>query len=364
MKGLYSKRGWWYYQAPKPKEGLRPKAVALQTRDEAAAINAVVDLQWNGMIHAAETKDTLGEVLPRYYAAKGEDRKSTRRQRKVILDAFKDRMGNPRVTDITRQMILDWRTLLASTGGSADATNPRPVSQTTLTSYTVVLRAFLNWCVTEKILRKNPAGGMMKQAMVRSTRRQKFLTIDQRELLLKVKGDDAVMFILYFGFFAGLRIGEMLAMTADWLYIAEDWSHGSMRVQPTMIKVEGGTVALWEPKTHRGVRTIPLHPRLLLFLKSYKLRQPYMLAPKCEFFPNETKQSLRFDPRKAMASHAKKCGVSGIGYHVLRHSFGTHLAMGGAPMVEIAGLLGNTVKVAEDSYAGYSPRTNNLLPGV
>ena len=33
-------------------------------------------------------------------------------------------------------------------------------------------------------------------------------------------------------------------------------------------------------------------------------------------------------------------------------------------MAEIAGLLGNTVTVAENSYAGYAARTNNLLPGL
>lgn len=82
MKGLYRKAGsdWWYYhQAPKPAGGVRPKAVALRTTDEVEALNAATEMQLSGMALAAETKDTLAQVLPRYYAAKGEDRKSTRR---------------------------------------------------------------------------------------------------------------------------------------------------------------------------------------------------------------------------------------------------------------------------------------------
>lgn len=362
VKGLYQKRGWWYYQAPKPKDAERPKAVALQTQDEVTAINSVTDMQWNGMILEAELKDTLEVVLPRYYAAKAEDRKSSRRGRKVILDGFMNRMGNPRVTDISREMILEWRVLLATSGGTA--TSVKRCSQTSMTSYLIVLKAFLNWCVRERILRKSPAVDLGKQATVRKTRRQEFHTLEERERLLVKSGKDYVDLIVRLGFFAGLRIGEMLVINPDWIYISADGLHGSLRVQATPIELTDGSKVLWEPKTARGVRTIPIHPRLLEFLKDYGMRRPYLLAPDKTLFPPDEKQSLRFDAKKALANHAKAQGVKKTGYHMLRHSFGTHLAMGGAPMAEIAGLLGNTVKVCEDAYAGYSPRTKNLLPGI
>lgn len=364
MKGLYRKAGseWWYYQAPKLKGCERPKALALGTRDEAEAINTVTDMTWNGMILAAETKDTLAVLLPRYYAAKADDRKSSRRNRRLVLDAFKERMKNPRVTDISREMIVNWRELLATSGGTEESS--RPLSQTSMTSYLIILRAFLNWCVAEKILRKNPALDMGKQSTVRRTRRQEFLTLEQRERLLAQPCRDYVGLILHLGFFAGLRIGEMLALKPEWIYVAPDRSHGSIRVQATAIELEDGKKMMWEPKTERGVRTVPLHPRLITFLENYGMRRPYLLAPDSPLFPSEEKYSLRFDAKRALHNHAKKCGVPGFGYHVLRHSFGTHLAMGGAAMVEIAGLLGNTVKVAEESYAGYSPRTGNSLPGI
>ena len=336
--------------------------MALKTMDEVAAINAVTDLKWNRMVLASETKDTLAEILPRYYAAKSEDRKSSRRGRKVILDAFQDRMKNPRVADITREMILGWREMLATSGGSEKSRGP--VGQTTMTSYLIVLRAFLNWCVKEGLIRKNPALDMGKQSTVRRTRRQAFLSIEEREKLLVKPCRDYVGLILHLGFFAGMRIGEMLALKPEWIYISEDGTHGSLRIQPTAIQFTDGSAGVWEPKTARGVRTIPLHPRLIAFLKNYGMRGPYLLASDKPLFPLDDKQSLRFDPKKALGNHAVACGVVAVNYHMLRHSFATHLAMGGAAMVEIAGLLGNTVKVAEESYAGYAPRTNNLLPGV
>lgn len=33
IKGLYEKRGWFYYQPPTGDDGVRPKAIALGTTD-------------------------------------------------------------------------------------------------------------------------------------------------------------------------------------------------------------------------------------------------------------------------------------------------------------------------------------------
>jgi len=364
MKGLYRKAGseWFYYQAPKPKGGIRPKAVALKTCDEVDAIRMVLEKEMDGLVLAAEIKDTLEVVLPLYYAAKKDDRKSTRRTRKLVLDSVKDRMGNPRVKDITKQMIADWRSLIVVSGGTL--LSNKGLSPTSMTSYLIILRAFLNWCVKENLLRKNPAIDMGRQASVKRTRRMDFLTIEEREKLLGMPGADYLELILHLGFFAGLRIGEMLVCKKEWFYIADDRSHGFLRVEPTVITLDDGRTTTWEPKTNRGVRKIPLHPRLIAFLDRYGFPDPYLLAPQKPLFPCDEKCSLRFDPKRGLAAHAKKCGIAKIGYHMLRHSFATHLAIGGATMAEIAGLLGNTVTVAENSYAGYAARTNNLLPGL
>ncbi len=364
MKGLYQKGagGYWYYQPAKPQGLPRPKAIALGTADEITAINAVTDMQWSGELLAAETKGTLAEVLPVYYAAKAEDRKKSRLGREQILDAFKDLMGNPRLTDITRQTILDWRQKLKVTGGSLKSS--KPVSKTTMTSYLITLRAFLNWCVKEKLLRKNPAGDLGKQSTVRKTRRQEFHPLAERELMLKEPCRDYIGLIEHLGFLAGLRIGEMLVINPDWIHIAPDRKSGSISVQPTMIQLKDGTTMEWRPKTERGIRIVPMHERLIEFLDGYGMRKPYLLAPDHPLFPADDMTSLRFDPKRSLAEHAKKAGAGKSNYHKLRHSFGTHLAMGGATIAEIAGLLGITLKVAEETYAGYSPSTTNRLPGI
>lgn len=366
MKGVYQKRGFFYFQPPTPKGGVRPRAIALKTQDEVEAIEAATRHLHDGMLRFEETRGTMGDLLPRYYAARSEDRETTKRARKVILEGFKNRMGNPRVADISREMILRWRALVLEKGGSEASV--RGVTPTSVVSYLITIRAFLNWCVAERLIRENPAKRLGKAA--RQTRRQEFLTIQQRDRLLARKGREEVMLVLYLGFYAGLRVGEMQVANPDWFHIAPDWSYGSVTVCPTMIRreaeKEGGEPRdeLWQPKTARGVRTIPLHPELLRFLREYGLRGPYLLAPDKVLFPAVGKQSRRFDVRKGLANHAKACAVKKVGYHMLRHSFATHLAMGGASVQVIAGFMGNSPKVTEESYAGFAPDLRNLLPGL
>jgi len=360
MKGLYQKRGHYYFQPPTIKGKPRPNAFALDTTDEITAIQRAVRYENEGLQLRGESKDTLAEVLPRYYADKAESKKSTRRGRRLMLDAFMDVTGNPRVCDINRALILDWRETLKESGGTLTST--RGVGDVTLVTYLRILKAFLRWCIKQGLLREDPTAGF--ESKVVRTRRQNFLTISQREALLAEPCPDYLGLILHLGFFAGLRIGEMLACHKDWFFISADGLHASMTIAPVEVLFDNGSRGTWRPKSERGCRTIPLHDRLLAFIQDYGMREPWLLRPEQPIFPGELKASLRFDPKKALASHAKRCGIPNINYHMLRHSFGTHLVMAGMPIASVAGLLGNEVGVTERSYAGFSPANNHLLNGI
>ncbi len=360
VKGLYEKRGWFYYQPPTPKDGpgkgVRPKAVALKTQDLATALERMEDAQSEATLERVNMDGTLAEVLPIYYAAKASDAKSTRRCRQMALDAFQEACRNPRLTSINARMIEQWRQGLAAHGGRGG----KPVSPTTIKDYTIILRAFLNWAVKEKMLRSNPMAGMVREVRVMTTRVQGFLTEEERESLLSAEAPDYVRLILMLGFFAGLRDGEMLATNPKWLWIAEDGLRGTLTVQATPIEYTDGRTGLWTPKRHKR-RTIPLHPRLLEFLQGYGMRSPWLLAPEKDKWPEEKKNSKRFDAKKALAGVAKRAGVRKLTPHMLRHSFATHLAMKGVALAEIAGLIGDSLRVTEEHYAGYQPGKVNPL---
>lgn len=363
IKGLYEKRGWFYYQPPTPKDGSgRPRPVALKTRDLVEAIERMSDQEMEIRMERAVLSGTLREVLPKYYEAKREDAVKTRRARKVILDQFMEDTGNPRADALSTEIINRWREGLAErTGRGGKGGTGKPLSGTTIKSYTITLRAFVNWLREEKILRHDPMLKLQRQTRVAKTRRHDFLTVEERERALGHEDvSPQVRLILHLGFFAGLRDAEMLAMTPDWIWISPDQTHGSISVQETVVRHKSGGSSVWRPKT-REVRTIPMHPRLLAFIKGYGLKRPFMVMPGNEFWPDDSTNSKRYDARKALHTLAKRAQVRKLNFHIMRRTFATHLAMKGVTMAEIAGLLGDTVKVTEDHYAGFSPSRTNPL---
>ena len=247
VKGLYEKRGWFYYQPSTPKgAGIpRPKAVALKTRSLMVALELMEHRRFDMEVIRSVKAGTLEEVLPAYHLEKAGDAKHSRRGRQCVLEMFMNHAGNPRVDQITPAMIQAWRKHLTEKGGQRGV----PIAHTTMSSYSIVLRAFLNWAVAKGMLTSNP---MQRIAIrVNSTRVQEFLTEDEREKLLAAECSDRVSLILYLGFFAGLRSGEMLAMSPNWLWIAEDGGRGTITVQNTPIKMSDGKPGMWQPKGRR-----------------------------------------------------------------------------------------------------------------
>ena len=98
------------------------KAIALRTRDEVDAMNQAADRQMESFNRKVALAGTVEEVLPAYYKARAEDSKATRNAREVILSGFKEILGNPKVCEITPEMIANWREHLGSKGGRASST--------------------------------------------------------------------------------------------------------------------------------------------------------------------------------------------------------------------------------------------------
>lgn len=410
IKGLFArgKKQWLYWQPPTPKGGKRPKMVALGTTDLIEGIKRMNKLNVDGAIEREKITGTLKEVLPLYYAAKREDRAATRRSRQVILDAFMNDTGNPKVEKLTAEMIENWRAGLATrsrrrgdprakkgrraAAASAAAASPtlpvvaagrplarklgkaggtgtaaevkaKPLSGTTIKTYTITLRAFVNWLLKEGIIQQDPMANLKRQTRVAATRKNEFLPMEDRERVMDQEAEVDVDIILHAGFFEGLRDSEILAMTPDWIWISPEQDRGTISVQETPVIYSDGTHGVWKPKVLH-IRTIPMHPRFLACLKKHGLRRPFLVAPHKERWPAHDKNSKRYDAKKSLHAIAKKARVKKLNFHMMRHTFATLLAMSGVPLVEIAALLGDTLAVTEKYYAGYSPGRVNPLEGI
>jgi integrase len=256
---------------------------------------------------------------------------------KVTLGKLAKDWGNPPVANITRKMIEAWRTELQGRKGRGGAES---MSDASINSYLLRLKGFLSWLVKEKYLREHPMAGI-RLSRVKKTRREKFCTFEQRELLLKDPPSAEIDLILHLGFFGALRFGEMLAMPPSWLSPKEGGLMLSIQETP-----------YWKPKDQE-VRTIEVHPRLAACLAKHNMSKPFVLAPYRKIWRQPPK--YRFNPKKAFKSYVTSLGLGWVTYHTLRHTCATHLAMKGAEMNEIAHFLGDSLRVTEETYIGLSP---------
>lgn len=97
-------------------------------------------------------------------------------------------------------------------------------------------------------------------------------------------------------------------------------------------------------QTKKRRSSVPISDELMPVLKrAYAERQS-------EFVLDDARTINR-----SLAAVAKAAGVAGVTPHVLRHTLATWLAMNDVSLWKIAGILGNTAEVTEQTYAKHSP---------
>ncbi len=151
---------------------------------------------------------------------------------------------------------------------------------------------------------------------------------------------------LLLGIKAGLRIGEIIGL--QWADL--DLVRGRINVRRTIWRGNVGT-----PKGGRS-RTVDIPPSLVLVLKKARhLNGPFVLAGR-DSGPM-TEGQLKAPLERAL----RKSGISReegrIGWHDLRHTYGSHLAMKGVPLKVIQELMGHASIEMTMKYAHLSPET-------
>lgn len=138
----------------------------------------------------------------------------------------------------------------------------------------------------------------------------------------------------------GLRQGEILALRWDCV----DLVAGRLMVKRNVWKGIEGT-----PKGGKA-REIPLNASATAALqKARHLRGPYVFCNEAgqRFTPDECKHPL--------ARACRRAGLRAIGWHVLRHTFASHLVMRGVPLKAVQELMGHAAIEMTMRYAHLSP---------
>lgn len=168
-----------------------------------------------------------------------------------------------------------------------------------------------------------------------------FLTFDEAEALQRAADQDGEWGVMVLvGLRCGLRQGELIGL--QWADL--DLKKGEMRVRRTVYRGKVGT-----PKGGRS-RTLPLGDDAIRVLKAHRhLRSEWVF---CDL------AGKRYTDGRCKHPLWRACALAGlrrIGWHVLRHTFASHLAMRGAPLRHIQELLGHSTIKMTERYAHLMP---------
>ena len=168
-----------------------------------------------------------------------------------------------------------------------------------------------------------------------------FLTFEEADRLVTAsKGEEEWQTMILTGLRTGLRRGELLGLR--WEDV--DLVTGRLMVRQSIVR---GRIVT--PKSGR-LREIPLGDQVLSALKKHRhLRGPLVFCKLsgCAFTRGDVKHPLNRATRRA--------GLRHIGWHVLRHTFASHLVMRGVPLKVVQELMGHATIEMTMRYAHLSP---------
>ncbi|MCU0660773.1 MAG: tyrosine-type recombinase/integrase [Myxococcota bacterium] len=154
-----------------------------------------------------------------------------------------------------------------------------------------------------------------------------FLTFDEAERLLEAaKSREEWRGMIFFALKTGLRFGELSELR--WGDV--DLVTSRMRVRRSYAR---GNVT---DRKNRTAYTLPLSPDTVAFLKSKR-----HLKGDLVFCKEDGGRHIHRRADVAIKTISKLAGLRPLGWHVLRHTFGSHLAMRGRSLLEIKELMGH-----------------------
>ena len=274
-------------------------------------------------------RHTVNDMIDRYIqdiVPGKKDESNTTRQ----LLYWKDQIGHKLLSEITTPLIVSIRDRLLKEPyhttrkvGSSVVTTERLRSKATINRYMAAFGHCLTIATTQwEWLESNPMKNVKKQDEPQG--RIRFLSDDERERLLTAcqNSTNPILFtIVVLALSTGMRKGEILNLTWD------DVDFINQRI--TLHDTKNGET--------RAVHLAGKALELLQELKREKHRGDNNYVFPGKFALNHGPASFR----TAWLTALKKAEVTNFHFHDLRHSAASYLAMSGAPLLDIAAILGH-----------------------
>lgn len=280
----------------------------------------------------APPADTVRSFAPTFLetaATKGKH--SSHDERRKTLDRYiLPRLGDTPLSGVTYAVVEDIKlTLLKTTEEQA------ALSAKTVNNVMAVLHRLLVVAMRRGLIATVPVFEWLRPLRPDFD----FLTFDEADrLLAAATGEDRTMILA--GMRTGMRMGELRGLR--WGDV--DLVAGRLVVRRAIVRGKVTT-----PKNHKP-REIPLSAELAAALKSHRhLRGESVFA-------TASGTPIGADPMRWMLGRVqRRAGLRPIGWHVLRHTFASHLAMRGVPPKTIMELMGHGSLAMTMRYAHLAP---------
>jgi integrase len=260
-------------------------------------------------------RHTVSDLIDRYLREVLPQKPGSHKQRAQFL-WWKEKLGHALLADLTPSLLAEWRDRLAA----GETPRGKPAAPATQVRYLAALGHALNVAVREwEWLDENPVRKVRRPSEPRG--RVRFLSEEERTALLRecrLSRNPCLYPLVVLALATGARRGELLGLR---------WSD---------IDLERG-VARLEHTKNGDRRALPLTGHVLSLLR--ELHSARRGDTSLVFPGREGKAAA--SPRNAFECACERAGVKDFRFHDLRHTAASYLAMNGATVAEIAGVLGH-----------------------
>jgi integrase len=323
---VYKRHGHYYTDFYVHGKRIRKK---IPTRRKDIAEQYAADLQVKyvkGLMGVWDSDARLDELVERYLEfSKTNNSPLTYERDKLTLRTFMERVGVARVMDLTPKLVEEYKTVRRAS-----------VSARTVNLELTTVNAMLNRAVEWGIIPHNPLG-KVRRIKAPAGKPIRFLTKEEVALLLK-NCTKTLYPIVYTFLKTGMRRNELVHL---------EWSDVDFNTR--QIRIVNKEHRRFHPKGQKE-RFIPIEEGLYELLSDLrkKSRGPYV-------FPTKNGTPRANNLLKELKRTGKKCGIGDLNIHTLRHTFASHLVMGGVDLPTVQKLLGHSDIKTTMIYAHLAP---------
>jgi len=218
--------------------------------------------------------------------------------------------------------------------------HPRPgqsrgLSTTTVHGIHTTLHHALKSAVDQRLLPHNPADHVEPPKVAHKS--MTILNEEQMDTFLAAVEQDSIWKdFFYTELTTGLRLGEICGL----MWSDFDARKGTLNINRTLQKEQGGRLVTGDTKTYAGTRKIVLPDST-----AERLRNRKKYSYSVWIFPNPLRPEAPMNPTTAYHQLKKilaENDLPGLRFHDLRHTFATHALANGVDAKPLSGILGHT----------------------